>query len=195
MQQNNGMDLDIIEPGQPAEQLQPGPQQDSQPQQPETKTRKQPKIKEPVPDTHEARVETLLKKQLRWTRVCGIALALMLTIIIVLAAAVIPDVVIIGQTVKKIDVIADNINELSGELKSQDVKDIATNLRIVSENLSEINWSEIVTDIDKVVITAETGIAEATKSIEELDIETLNSAIADLNEVVKPLAKLVGAFS
>lgn len=75
-----------------------------------------------------------------------------------------------------------------------DMDTVTTQLSSVSEQLAGIDWGELAENVNNTAQTAQESMLAAAKAIDELDISTLNEAIADLNAIVKPLLILANKF-
>ena len=71
---------------------------------------------------------------------------------------------------------------------------VLNNLEAVTTDLAQADLGTMVSNVDTLVSDSQEGIAQALKKINELDIASLNQAIADLSAVVKPLADFFGKF-
>ena len=71
---------------------------------------------------------------------------------------------------------------------------VLNNLETVTSELAEVDLESMVTNVDALVTESQDGVKQALDKINELDITSLNQAIADLSAVVKPLADFFGRF-
>lgn len=117
------------------------------------------------------------KKQLGLTRLCTVFMGGMLALCIAISAVFVP----------RVDGILTQAQEA------------VTNIKTVSDNLAGVDYYELISNVDSLIATGNTGIAQALSDveraidvIEQFDIKTLNSAIADLNQIVAPLASFFG---
>ena len=78
------------------------------------------------------------------------------------------------------------------ELAEVDWDEITVELETVTKELSAVDWEKLSTDIGDTAVQAQESLRVAGEAVQELDIKTLNEAIADLKAVVEPLAKLFG---
>ena len=137
------------------------------------------------------------QKQLFWLRLIAVFLFAMLLVLIVLT-------VYLGRTVKtvesfkpQISSILSNIDTVSKALEGADTEAILKAVNELSVNLQTVDWSELdgmAEDARKSLALAGEGLEKAIKTIDALDVPTLNAAIADLRTVVEPLANLVDRF-
>ena len=136
----------------------------------------------------------LLKKQLRLYRLIALLLAIVVLSTGITSAILVRNMQQIQTTVVKIDAIVDDLAITTGELSKVNWNEITTDLEVVTKELSTVEWSSLSKDIGDVAAQAQESLATASKAVDELDIETLNKAIQELQTVVEPLAKLVGRF-
>ena len=136
----------------------------------------------------------LLKKQLRLYRLIALLLAIVVLSTGITSAILVRNMQQIQTTVVKIDAIVDDPAITTGELSKVNWNEITTDLEVVTKERSTVEWSALSKDIGDVAAQAQESLATASKAVDELDIETLNKAIQELQTVVEPLAKLVGRF-
>ncbi|MBR4131442.1 MAG: hypothetical protein IKT99_00570 [Oscillospiraceae bacterium] len=136
----------------------------------------------------------LLKKQLRLYRLIALLLAIVVLSTGITSAILVRNMQQIQTTVVKIDAIVDDLAITTGELSKVNWNEITTDLEVVTKELSTVEWTSLSKDISDVAAQAQESLATASKAVDELDIETLNKAIQELQTVVEPLAKLVGRF-
>lgn len=136
----------------------------------------------------------LLKKQLRLYRLIALLLAIVVLSTGITSAILVRNMQQIQTTVVKIDAIVDDLAITTGELSKVNWNEITTDLEVVTKELSTVEWTSLSKDISDVAAQAQESLATASKAVDELDIETLNKAIKELQTVVEPLAKLVGRF-
>ncbi len=68
-------------------------------------------------------------------------------------------------------------------------------LDTVTKSLSQLDLSQMVENINDLVTTSQSGVEEALEKINEIDFDTLNQAVKDLSNVVKPLADFARKIS
>ena len=71
---------------------------------------------------------------------------------------------------------------------------ILTDLETATHNLAKIDLTGTIDNVNGLLTTTQSGVEEAMEKINAIDFETLNSAIADLAEVIKPLANAAKWF-
>jgi len=79
---------------------------------------------------------------------------------------------------------------LNGELDT-----ILTNLDSVTRELAAADLEGMVADVDAFVTTGQSAVEQATEKLSIIDFETMNKAIADLADVVEPLARFFNVFN
>lgn len=92
--------------------------------------------------------------------------------------------------------IVPDIKELSGEISgiALQAESVLTNLETVTQELAAADLEGLVTDVNGLVSTSQTGVEQALDKLNAMDMDTLNKAIEDLSKVVEPLAKFAGMF-
>ena len=136
----------------------------------------------------------LLKKQLRLYRLIALLLAIVVLSTGITSAILVRNMQQIQTTVVKIDAIVDDLAITTGELSKVNWNEMTTELETITKELSTVEWTSLSEDISDMATQAQESLATASKAVDELDIETLNKAIQELQTVVEPLAKLVGRF-
>ena len=136
----------------------------------------------------------LLKKQLRLYRLIALLLAIVVLSTGITSAILVRNMQQIQTTVVKIDAIVDDLAITTGELSKVNWNEMTTELETITKELSSVEWTSLSKDISDMATQAQESLATASKAVDELDIETLNKAIQELQTVVEPLAKLVGRF-
>lgn len=71
---------------------------------------------------------------------------------------------------------------------------VLTNLESVTSELARVDLGSMVSNVDALVTDSQEGVSQALDKINQLDISSLNRAIADLSAVVKPLADFFSRF-
>lgn len=158
------------------------------------------------------------KKRLKLSRITAIAVILMLAVLLVLAVSlwslvysyesrvdkIVTDLETVTAQLSQLDVehMVVTLNGLSQQLGEADLTDMAATLNSLSRQLESIPWAEIAANINGLAVTGqesltqvEENLTKAMESLNSMDFETLNKAIADLQAVVEPLAKLMDRFS
>ena len=95
----------------------------------------------------------------------------------------------------KADQIAVQLDATASQLKDVDWESVGKNLETISNDLSAVDWLGLTEDISEMTAEAENSLQIAQKAITDLDIDTLNEAITELRDVIRPLANLVNRFS
>ena len=116
-----------------------------------------------------AKMEETSRKQLRFARIqClfSIIAALCCAVILIIVLRMIP--------------------VLQGFAQQADI--ILSNLEALTDHLAQIDLKQTVENLNTLMTAGQTGVAEAIEKLNAIDIETLNGAIEDLAEIIKPLA-------
>ena len=119
----------------------------------------------------------------------------------------------VGQIVERLDDVTQQlaqldwetmvttVNGVTKELDAANVAETLAALNEISDQLREVDWIKMSGDVEQLVLQAQESLAKAeealskaSESMDALDIETLNAAIADLRTVVEPLAAFAGKF-
>lgn len=130
-----------------------------------------------------AQMEKSSRQQVRWSRLqclfaligavcCGAMLLAVLTVI------------------PQVREMTEQIQHLASQAET-----VLTNLETLTSELAEMDLESMISNVDSLVADSQDGVKQALDKINELDITTLNQAIADLSAVVKPLADFFSRFS
>lgn len=122
------------------------------------------------------------RKQVRFARIqCIFAILSALFCLLILLG--------VFQVLPQIQELAVQISSLSAQAET-----VLTNLEVVTEELAQADIAGMVTNVDSLVSSSQSGVEQALVKIEAIDIEALNKAIADLSAVISPLANLINRF-
>ena len=72
---------------------------------------------------------------------------------------------------------------------------LLADLNVVTKELAKLDLSIMVENINSLVTTSQTGVEQALSKINDIDFDTLNQAVKDLSDVVKPMADFVKRIS
>ncbi len=111
----------------------------------------------------------------------GITAGCLLVLILCLAVAGLYYVPKINASLKNLDKLTSQIDSVNSAVDS---------LIIASNELKKVNFE----DINALVDESRKSVASANKKIEDIDIDTLNEAIKNLNDTVGPLAEFFNVF-
>ena len=92
----------------------------------------------------------------------------------------------VTRVIPQIRTLAEQISGLSAQAET-----VLTNLETVTDQLAQADVSGMVSNVDALAKTSQSGIQQALEKINAINIDTLNKAIEDLSKVVSPLANLV----
>lgn len=76
----------------------------------------------------------------------------------------------------------------------QEIQVVTENLNEVSDQLAKADLNQLVENVDRMAVTSEKGVQEALDKIQSIDIDELNQAIKGLSDVVSPFAKFMNRF-
>ncbi len=82
------------------------------------------------------------------------------------------------------------VGQITGQMEI-----ILTDLEVVADQLARADLEGMVQDVDKLAQTSQQGVEQAMEKLNKLDLDTLNKAIADLADVVEPLARFFNVFN
>lgn len=71
---------------------------------------------------------------------------------------------------------------------------ILNNLETTTAQLSVMDFTGMVSDVEALVATAQSGLEDTMDKLSTIDFQTLNKAIDDLAKVVEPMSKLMNVF-
>ena len=71
-----------------------------------------------------------------------------------------------------------------------DVQPVIDNLNTVTNDLAQADITGMLKDVDNLVVSSEKNMSEALQTITDIDIKSLNEAIADLSAIVAPLSSM-----
>lgn len=87
-----------------------------------------------------------------------------------------------------------SLEAVTGQLEGQmDV--ILTNLDEVTQELAQADLAGMVENVDTLATTSQSAVGHAAEKLDTIDLDTLNKAIADLADVVEPLARFFNVFN
>ena len=135
-------------------------------------------------DVHEIleRMEKTNRQQLRYMRLQSILAVLAALCFVALAFAV-------GRVMPRFSDFADEAENLLAQAEV-----VLTNLEEVTQELTQVEFTAMVEDVDSLVSSSQAGLEETLEKVNSIDIEKLNEAIDGLSKVVEPLAKFFKVF-
>jgi len=77
---------------------------------------------------------------------------------------------------------------------AQQAEVILADLETATHNLAKIDLTGTIDNVNALLTTSQSGVEEAMEKINAIDFETLNSAIEDLADIIKPLADVSNLF-
>lgn len=131
-------------------------------------------------------LEKIEKNSRRQARLSAVQCVLSLAAAVLCAAVL----VMVVQVLPQFTQILPRIDAVLVQLQT-----VLGNLETVTEQLAAIDLGGMVSDVDALVISGQQSLELTMGKLEQLDIQALNKAIADLAAVVEPLSKFFKAFS
>lgn len=129
-----------------------------------------------------AKIEKQNRRQLLFTKILCMLCALMLICTLVLTLS-------ITGAVQEILTIAQPLQQMADQAGT-----VMANLDTVAQDLADADLGSMVENVNTLAADSQTVITEAIEKLDTIDIDTLNQAIADLADVVEPLAKVSKFF-
>ena len=128
------------------------------------------------------KVEKANHQQVRLTRIiCILALAAALCCVGTLC--------LVYSVLPQITGILPQINAVASQMQV-----VLGNLETATAQLSQLDLTGMVTNVEELVTTAQSGLEQTMNNVNSIDFATLNKAIEDLSKVVEPLSKLTSIF-
>lgn len=128
------------------------------------------------------KVEKANRQQVRLTRIiCIFAL--------VAALCCVGTLGLVSSVLPQITGILPQINTVAGQMHV-----VLGNLETATAQLSQLDMAGMVTSVEELVTTAQSGLEQTMDNLNSIDFDTLNQAIEDLADVVQPLSKLANVF-
>lgn len=128
------------------------------------------------------RLDKSNRQQVRYARLQSV-------LAILAALCFIALVFVVGSVVPQLMDFASEAENLLGQAEL-----VLTNLEEVTSELTEVEFTQMVNNVDELVISSQQGLEEALEKVNSIDIETLNEAIDGLAKVVEPLTKFFKVF-
>ena len=128
------------------------------------------------------KIEKQSRRQLLFTKILCMLCVLMLICTLVLTLS-------ITGAVQETLTIAQPLQQMADQAGT-----VMANLDTVAQDLADANLGSMVENVNTLAADSQTVITEAMKKLDTIDIDTLNQAIADLADVVEPLAKVSKFF-
>lgn len=128
------------------------------------------------------KIEKQSRRQLLFTKILCMLCVLMLICTLVLTLS-------ITGAVQEILTITQPLQQMADQAGT-----VMANLDTVAQDLADADLGSMVENVNTLAADSQTVITEAMKKLDTIDIDTLNQAIADLADVVEPLAKVSKFF-
>ena len=128
------------------------------------------------------KIEKANRQQVKLTRmVCIFAL--------VAALCCVGTIALVYNVLPQVTEILPQINTVVSQMQV-----VLGNLETATAQLSVMDFTGMVSDVEELVITAQEGIQQTMEKLNTIDFDTLNKAIEDLAKVVEPMSKLSSIF-
>lgn len=135
------------------------------------------------------RLEKHSRQQALFTKVLCILCAAVLVCALVLTVAIAGVTMELKQTIQPLQQVAGQVEDMAGQAQT-----VMENLNTVTQALADADLSSIVDNMSTLTVESQAAVADAMEKLDTIDIDTLNKAIADLAEIVEPLAKVSKIF-
>lgn len=135
------------------------------------------------------RLEKHSRQQALFTKVLCILCAAVLVCALVLTVAIAGVTMELKQTIQPLQQVAGQVEDMAGQAQT-----VMENLNTVTQALADADLSSIVDNMSTLTVESQAAVADAMEKLDTIDIDTLNKAIADLSEIVEPLAKVSKIF-
>ena len=135
------------------------------------------------------RLEKHSRQQALFTKVLCILCAAVLVCALVLTVAIAGVTMELKQTIQPLQQVAGQVEDMAGQAQT-----VMENLNTVTQALADADISSIVDNMSTLTVESQAAVADAMEKLDTIDIDTLNKAIADLAEIVEPLAKVSKIF-
>ena len=135
------------------------------------------------------RLEKHSRQQALFTKVLCILCAAVLVCALVLTVAIAGVTMELKQTIQPLQQVAGQVEDMAGQAQT-----VMGNLNTVTQALADADLSSIVDNMSTLTVESQAAVADAMEKLDTIDIDTLNKAIADLAEIVEPLAKVSKIF-
>ena len=135
------------------------------------------------------RLQKHSRQQALFTKVLCILCAAVLVCALVLTVAIAGVTMELKQTIQPMQQVAGQVEDMAGQAQT-----VMENLNTVTQALADADLSSIVDNMSTLTVESQAAVADAMEKLDTIDIDTLNKAIADLAEIVEPLAKVSKIF-
>ena len=135
------------------------------------------------------KIEKQTRQQALFTKIlCGLCVAVLLcTLVLTIAVAGVAKQLM--EVVTPLQDVASQVYAMTGQAET-----IMDNMETVTQALADADLGTMVENVNALAAESQTIVSEAMEKLDTIDIDTLNKAIADLSDVVEPLAKVSKLF-
>lgn len=95
-----------------------------------------------------------------------------------------------GAALAVICMLTPKVADLADRMES-----VMSNLESITAELDEADLKGMVENVDALAVASQDGIGQAVDKLNAIDFDTLNRAIANLADVVEPLARFFNIFN
>ena len=96
----------------------------------------------------------------------------------------------VQQMLSRADIILTNLEVVSDQLTNMDLSGMVANVDSLVSNVDSL-----IGNVDGLVTTSQASLEDTLQNISQINFETLNKAIEDLSDVIEPLARFFNAFN
>ena len=135
------------------------------------------------------RLDKSNRQQVRYARLQSVLAILAAVCFIALVFAV-------GSIMPQLMDFAAQAQDIAAEAETliEQTEVVLTNLEEVTAELTQVEFTKMISDVDELVISSQEGLEEALEKVNSIDLEKLNEAIDGLAKVVEPLSKFFKVF-
>ena len=129
------------------------------------------------------------KRKLWLLRIIAVFTALSFLLLLGMASAFYSALGSIRDMTAQVGALTEKLETMSGKVETA-VDEITS----ATQGLSDVDWPALAGSVQDAAASAQNGMQTASDALTSIDLETLNQAIADLAQVVGPLAQFVSRF-
>ena len=142
------------------------------------------------------KIEKQIRQQTLFTKIlCGLCVAVLLcTLVLTIAVAGVAGQLM--EVVTPLQDVAAQVQDVASQVYAMtgQAETIMDNMETVTQALADADLGTMVENVNALAAESQTIVSEAMEKLDTIDIDTLNKAIADLSDVVEPLAKVSKIF-
>ena len=142
------------------------------------------------------KIEKQIRQQTLFTKIlCGLCVAVLLcTLVLTIAVAGVAGQLM--EVVTPLQDVAAQVQDVASQVYAMtgQAETIMDNMETVTQALADADLGTMVENVNALAAESQTIVSEAMEKLDTIAIDTLNKAIADLSDVVEPLAKVSKIF-